>query len=115
MEKIYEAADLYADELIESVEFKRLIELKDLIKNNLSGKIMAFKTAEAKYLEAKSYGKYHPNLEEYKNLFIKTKTSLYTHPYVKEYKELEGKIQDSINKDINEIKSSISKTFKLNF
>lgn len=115
MEKIYEAADLYADDIINSVEFKRLLELKELIRKNLSGKIMAFKTAEAKYLEAKAYGKYHPNLEEYKELFIKTKTALYSHPYVKEYKELEMKIQDSINKDINELKSAISNTFRLNF
>ncbi len=115
MEKIIEEANLYADKLINSDKFKRLIELNDLIKKNLSGKIMAFKTAEAKYLEAKAYGKYHPNLEEYKQLFIKTKTSLYSHPYVKEYKELEMEIQDSINKDINDLKSAISNTFKKNF
>ncbi len=48
---IYDLADLYADQLIHSSDFMRLLELKELIKKELSNKIIAFKTAEAKYVK----------------------------------------------------------------
>ena len=115
MRDIYDLADDYANDVINSPDFQRLLEIKEEIKKNLSGKIMAFKTAEAKYLEAKEYGKYHPNLEEYKNRFVETKTKLFNESLVKEYKELESKIQDKLNQDINDLKKSVSNKFKLNY
>ncbi|MDE5856666.1 MAG: hypothetical protein K2H06_06430, partial [Anaeroplasmataceae bacterium] len=83
MKDIYDLADDYANDVINSPDFQRLLEVKEEIKKTLSGKIMAFKTAEARYLEAKEYGKYHPNLEEYKNKFIETKTKLFNESLVK--------------------------------
>lgn len=115
MKDIYDLADDYASDVINSPDFQRLLAVKEEIKKTLSGKIMAFKTAEAKYLEAKEYGKYHPNLEEYKNKFIETKTKLFNESLVKEYKELESKIQDKLNQDINDLKKSVSNKFKLNY
>lgn len=115
MKDIYDLADDYAEEIIHSADFQRLLEVKEEIKKTLSGKIMAFKTAEAKYLEAKDYGKYHPNLEEYKDKFISAKTKLFKESLVKEYKSLESKIQDKLNHDINDLKQSISDKFKLNY
>ena len=111
---IYDLADLYADQLIHSSDFMRLLELKELIKKELSNKIIAFKTAEAKYLEAKSYGNYHPDLKEYQRKFTVAKTNLYSEAYVKEYIQLERKIQSSSNADFNDLKKSISNKFKLN-
>ncbi|MCM1130959.1 MAG: YlbF family regulator [Roseburia sp.] len=115
MKDIYDLIDDYAIDIINSPDFQRLLECKEEIKKNLSGKIMAFKTAEAKYLEAKEYGKYHPNLEEYKNRFIETKTTLFNDSLVKEYKELESKIQEKLTQDINDLKKSVSNKFKLNY
>ncbi|MDE6407652.1 MAG: YlbF family regulator [Anaeroplasmataceae bacterium] len=115
MKDIYDLADDYAKEVINSPDFQRLLEVKEEIKKTLSGKIMAFKTAEAKYLEAKAYGKYHPDLEEYKKRFIETKTRLFSESLVKEYKELETKIQEKLNQDINDLKKSVSNKFKLNY
>ncbi len=105
---IYDLADLYADQLIHSSDFMRLLELKELIKKELSNKIIAFKTAEAKY------GNYHPVLKEYQRKFTVAKTNLYSEAYVKEYIQLERKIQSSLNADFNDLKKSISNKFKLN-
>ena len=115
MKDIYDLAEEYADEVIDSPDFQRIIEIKELIKKNLSLKIIAFKTAEAKYLEAKDYGKYHPNLEEYRLRFVEAKTKLFSEDLVQEYKALEMKIQERLNQDINELKQSVSNKFKLNY
>lgn len=115
MEEILDLSDQYANSIIEGPDFQRLLFLKEEIKKTLSNKIIAFKTAEAKYIEAKGYGKYHPNLPEYQKKFVEAKKNLYLEPLVKEYKELEMKIQDQLNQDINELKESVSKSFKLNF
>ena len=93
---------------------KTIPKMKELIKKELSNKIIAFKTAEAKYLEAKSYGNYHPDLKEYQRKFTVAKTNLYSEAYVKEYIQLERKIQSSLNADFNDLKKSISNKFKLN-
>ena len=115
MKDIYDLAEDYAEEIINSADFKRLLEVKKEIRKTLSGKIMAFKTAEAKYLEAKEYGQYHPNLEEYKHRFIETKTKLFSEELVKEYKELEFIIQEKLNQDINDLKKNVSNKFKLDY
>ncbi len=115
MDNIYEASDAYANQIIESEDFQRLLFLKNEIQKNCSQKIIAFKTAEAKYSEAKQYGSYHPDLNKYQVMFVEAKQKLYSDPLVKEYIELEGKIQEKINRDINDLKKSISNKFKLNF
>lgn len=115
MKNIYDLAEEYAEDIIASKDFQRLLELKEEIKKNLSKKIISFKTAEAKYMEAKSYGNYHPNLKEYQEAFVSAKASLYSEALVKEYKELEQKLQERLNQDINDLKQSVSNKFKLNF
>ncbi len=112
---IYQMADSYAYKIINSSDFQRLLELKEIIKKTLGKKIIAFKTAEAKYIEAKAYGKYHPNLKEYQKKFMDAKADLYKEVYVQEYILIEGKIQTKLNQDINELKGSISNKFKQNF
>ncbi len=113
MKDLYELAEAYADEIIQSQEFQKLLALKKEIKLKLSAKIIAFKTAEAKYLEAKSYGTFHPNLKEYQEQFVLAKSRLYAEPLVKEYKALERSIQNRLNSEVNELKNSISNKFKL--
>ena len=113
MNKLYDLAEEYANSIIESDDFKRFLELKEEIKKTLGGKIIAFKTKEAKYVEAKSYGNYHPDLKKYQEEFQKAKANLYNEPLMIEYKELELKIQGIINNDLNDLKSTISNKFNL--
>lgn len=113
MKDIYDLAEDYAQELMNSKDFQRLLEVKKQIKKTLSQKIIAFKTAESKYIEAKSYGNFHPDLKKYQEDFISAKTSLYSENLVKEYKLLEAKIQNQLNQDINVLKQSVSNKFKL--
>ena len=113
MDRIYDMAEEYADSVIESEDFKRYIELKEEIRKTLGMKIIAFKTKEAKYVEAKSYGNYHPDLKRYQEEFQIAKTNLYSHPLMVEYKELERKIQSKLDEDLNDLKSTISNKFKL--
>lgn len=111
---LYSLAEQYADQFTQSPDFKRLLEVKEKINQELSKKIIAFKTAEAKYLEAKSYGNYHPNLKEYQGRFVEAKKNLYSESLVKEYLTLESQIQAKLNQDFNDLKKSISNKFKLN-
>lgn len=113
MSDVYDLADKYADSIIHSVDFQNLLSLNKEIKLQLKNKIIAFKTAESKYLDAKQYGNYHPNFAEYQERFSKTKKALYEEPLVKKYKKLEFEIQKKLDNDINDLKKCISNKFKL--
>lgn len=104
--------ELYIKELKDSYEFKRLLELKDIINNKYSKQIISLKTKEAKYLEAKEYKDYYPNFIEIQNGFKEAKKELYSKEEVKEYFKLERMIQESLDKDINSLMESISNKFK---
>lgn len=101
--------EMYIEKLKEEPELKRLLELKDIINKKYVLKIVSFKNKEALYLEAKEnkYLDYNKAKEE----FIKIKKELYSIPEVKEYFLLERKINEMIESDLNEIKSSISNKF----
>ena len=53
------------------------------------------------------YGKYYPNLEELRRDFSNKKKELYSKEEVREYFDLERKINESINNDINELKEIV--------
>ena len=99
--------DDYVNEITNSDDFKKLIELKRMIDSKYKSEIISFKTAESKYLEASQYGKYYPNLEELRRDFSNKKMELYSKEEVKTYLELERKINESINFDINGLKDMI--------
>lgn len=113
MEQLYNDAIEYAQAIIESSDFKRMLELRECIKKTLAGKIMAFKTAEAKFLEAREYGLYHPDLKKYQKQYIEKKKSLYENPLIMEYKKLERSIQKKLDDDMDDLKKSISNKFHL--
>jgi hypothetical protein len=99
--------DDYVNEITDNDDFKKLIELKRIIDSKYKNEIISFKTAESKYLEASNYGKYYPNLEELRRDFSNKKKELYSKEEVREYFDLERKINDSINNDINELKEIV--------
>ncbi len=113
MENIYDLASAYADEIIQSEDFQRLLQLKEEIEHTLSKQIIGFKTAEAKYIEVKQYGNYHPDLEKYQKIFVEKKKVLYKEPLIRENKALERKIQLKLDKDMDDLKKSISNKFNL--
>ena len=99
--------DDYVSDITNNDNFKKLIELKKIIDDKYKKEIIAFKTAESKYLEASNYGKYYPNLEELRRDFSNKKKELYSKEEVREYFDLERKINESINNDINELKEIV--------
>ena len=99
--------DDYIEEITNKDGFKRLIELKKIIDLKYEKEIIAFKTAESKYLEASQYGKYYPGLEKLRLDFSNKKKDLYSKLEVKEYLELERSINENINGDINELKDML--------
>ena len=105
--------DNYIKIICNSNEFKRLVELKKIIDNKYSKEIIAFKTTEAKYLEAKEYGKYYIGLDNLSKNLSEKKAILYSKDEVREYLSLERKIDKILNDDINELKESISNKFKI--
>jgi hypothetical protein len=109
----FDMADKYYNELSNNPLYIRLKELNEIIKKEYGLLIIGFKTNESYYNEAleKNYPK--NVIEELKKKYIDSKIALQSKPLVKEYKELELKINEMINNDFNEIKSSISNKFKL--
>ena len=101
----------YVNKIEELDEFKRLLELKDLINKKYGLLIISFKTKEAKYLEAKERGNIF-DLDLAKKEFQEAKTKLYEKEEVKEYFILERKLNSILEDDINELKRSISNKFK---
>ncbi len=111
---MYELIDNYFNKIIETAEFKRLIELKNIIKNKYSLLIVGFKTNEANYEDAKRYKEHMDDFNLLRNKLVESKRKLYEKEEVKEYFELERKIQKMINDDIDELKNSISTQFMEN-
>lgn len=97
---------IYLNELLKEEDFKRLLDLKKIIDRKYSSKIISFKNKEALYLEAKE-NKYMDE-EKARLEFQEKKKELYSLPEVSEYFKLERKINEMIEKDLNEIKASIS-------
>lgn len=104
-------ATKYIEELKETNEFKRLLELKKIIDDKYKLLIVSLRTKESYYLESldKEYLDKNKCLIEYKE----AKAKLYSKEEVKEYLSLEKKISNMISSDFNEIKESISNKFEL--
>ena len=103
----------YVNEIEQTKEFKRLIELKNIINKKYGLLIIGFKNSEAKYLEAKERPEIY-DLDGAKRNFIEAKTKLYSKEEVKEYFLLEAKINEILETDMNILKDSISNKFKKN-
>jgi hypothetical protein len=100
----------YIDEIENSDDFKRLLELKDLINKEYAPLIISFKMKEAEYMEAKERPEIF-DLNQKQKEFSIAKANLYSKEYVKEYFMLEEKINKNINKDLDELKDLISNKF----
>jgi cell fate (sporulation/competence/biofilm development) regulator YlbF (YheA/YmcA/DUF963 family) len=107
-EKVLNVTYDLVDEIKGSGEYKRLLELKDIIDGDqeITLLVSAFNKAKVKYGEVMKYGKYHPDLKKVQLLLKDTKESLYENGIIKEYKELEKQLQ----KKLDHISSSLAKS-----
>ena len=111
---ILNKTDAYIKSVVESNDFQELIALKKQIDIDLKDLIVKFKKAKDRYYEAQKYGKYHPNLADYKKNLLALKKELYSNDLVKKYFSLQNKVQNEINDFLNELKMAISNKFKKN-
>lgn len=101
----------YVESIVNTLEFKRLKELKIIIDQKYTKEIVSFKRAEANYLEASENKKYYSNFDEIQRKFSEAKANLYNKEEVKEYLKLERELQDMLTNDFNELKRAISSKF----
>ena len=97
----------YFNELKSSNEYKRLIELKNIIDNKYTKLIIAFKTLESKYNDILKYND-EKSINETKKRLIEAKANLYSKEEIKEYFNIKNELDKKLKKDFEEIKESIS-------
>ena len=100
-------AQNYFNELKDTNDFKRLLELKKIIDDKYMKEINNFKRCEELYFESKS-NKYYPDKDGIRNKYLEAKTILYNKTEVKEYLDIQAKLDDILKKDFEDIKKSIS-------
>jgi cell fate (sporulation/competence/biofilm development) regulator YlbF (YheA/YmcA/DUF963 family) len=102
----------FANEIMESDEFKELLSIKEEIFKKIPKLLDEFKKAKEKYEEISIYSTYHPDYKKVKLELVRTKEALYTNELVIKYKELERKIQEKLNAASQEIVKAISNNVK---
>lgn len=106
---INDIVDIYYNDLKNSDDYKRLLELKEYINTNYKNLIIGMKTKESIYLDAKEKGYLDNKIQ---TDFMNAKTKLYEKEEVKEYFRLEAKINEELTKDFNDLKKAISNKFE---
>ena len=102
----------FANEIMESTEFKELLSIKEEISIKIPQLLEDFKKAKEKYEEVSIYSTYHPDYRKVKLELVRAKEALYTNELVIRYKELEKKIQEKLNVASKEIAKAISNNIK---
>ncbi len=102
----------FAEEIMESPEFKELVNLKEEISLKIPNLVLEFNKAKEKYEEVCKYSTYHPDYKKVKLELVRTKEALYTNELVIKYKELERKVQEKLNAASQEIVKAISNNVK---
>ena len=103
--------DEYINEIKNSDDFKKLLELKKLIDDKYQSLIMSFNVIKDNYFKALENKKYYKDFNLIEKEYQDVKTSLYSKEEVKEYIKLENIINNQLIRDINKIKESISTKF----
>ena len=97
----------YFNELKNLPEFKRLIELKQIIDTKYKNEIIAFKTKESLYLESLK-NDYYLGKDKIKKDFILAKSNLYKKEEVKEYFDIQNKLDLILKNDFKDIRENMS-------
>lgn len=72
-----------------------------------------FKNIQEKYLEAKKYGRYNPDLADVQKAYQTAKIALYTHPLMKAYQTAYQKFQAELDAFTQQCANTISGQIKL--
>ena len=110
--ELCEKSEKFANEIMETIEFKELLELKDRISKEIPELLEEFNQAKNKYDEVSEYATYHPDYRSSKLRLVNAKEALYTNELVKRYKELERSIQEKLDFASKEILKAISNNIK---
>ena len=110
--ELCEKSERFANEIMETLEFKELLLLKDRISKEIPELLEEFDIAKSKYDEVMEYGTFHPDYRSSKLRLVKAKENLYTNELVKRYKELERSIQEKLDSASKEILKAISNNIK---
>ena len=110
--ELCEKSEKFANEIMETLEFKELLELKEKISKEIPELLEEFNKAKEKYDEVMEDGSYHPDYRNTKLRLVKAKETLYTNPLVIRYKELERSIQEKLDLASKEIVKAISNNIK---
>jgi hypothetical protein len=102
-----EYSEKYFNELKDTSDFKRLLELKKIIDDKYMKEINNFKRIEELYLESKN-NKYYPDKDGIRNKYLNAKKELYNKEEVKEYLAIQSKLDEILKNDFEDIKKSIS-------
>ena len=112
--EIIDAVYDLVDEIKDKKEYKRLLQLKDIIENDelIIKLISNFNKAKTKYMEAAKYGRHHPDIKEVQTSLARCKEELFTNEIVSEYKKLEKEIQNYLDSISREIAQCVSPKIK---
>ncbi|MBQ9899873.1 MAG: hypothetical protein IJM36_01960 [Acholeplasmatales bacterium] len=102
-----EYSEKYFNELKDTSDFKRLLELKKIIDDKYMKEINSFKRCEELYFESKN-NKYYPDKDGIRNKYLDAKKELYNKEEVKEYLAIQAKLDEILKNDFEDIKKSIS-------
>lgn len=100
---LYEDIDLIVEEIKQTKEYQRLLELNQIIKKKYISEIDRFNLAKEKVA---NMNKYYPDYKEAQQELLEAKEVLYHFSEVAEYKRLETKISEmleNISKKVKEI------------
>ena len=114
MEELINQAFLVGQEIKNTEDYKRLIELKKIIDSKYSKEINAFKEHTEEYNKLiLSNDKYSSKFKESSSNLIDSKVSLYVKEEVVEYFKIERIIQEELNKFSKEIAKAVSKNISV--
>ena len=83
--ELCEKSEKFANDIMESNDFKELLLLKDRISKEIPELLEEFNKAKIKYDEVMEYGVYHPDYRDSKIRLVKAKEVLYTNELVKSH------------------------------
>ncbi len=109
-DKLIEKTYDLLDEIKSTPAYQGLLTLNKQINadEHVKQLITLFKTSEAKYNDAKRYGKHHPDLKQYKAEFQKASYELFRHPLVKQYKVYERELNTLLETIASELAAIVS-------
>jgi cell fate (sporulation/competence/biofilm development) regulator YlbF (YheA/YmcA/DUF963 family) len=113
-DKILEKTYQVIDEIKDTIEYNRMVELNQIMKQDedIQLLLISFNKIKVKYDEVAKYGKYHPDLKKVQLELAATKEKVFTNEIISEYKQLEKEMQKRLDYISSSIAKSVSSKIK---